>query len=120
MVAAQSTWRMAKRSNASCLAVYLMAKLSHNEDERDGFGGVGPQSGSVKAREETVGGKALSQEVVGQFSRLWKVIHPFVDLDVYPTGIVGKIMEIVLLDDFVRYKQDMDFMYSGQLRGVFR
>ena len=63
--------------------------------------------------------EALGEEIIGDLSRLWKVVDAFAYLKLHPT-VWSKLVEIVFENKFLRDIQKAKRAYSQLLRGVTR
>jgi hypothetical protein len=64
-------------------------------------------------------GKAVLEVFVGKDACLGATIHATAHLKVDP-GVTGKLVELVLVDEFLGDIRKLMWMYSGQLSGVLR
>jgi hypothetical protein len=79
---------------------YLDAEVIDNKTENNVAKYVLPEAWGVLALVVPFLGKALFKELVGKDAGLREAIHPFSNLDVYPSIFVDKVSEVVAVDDF--------------------
>ena len=80
---------------------YLDAKVVKNKTEDDAAPYLLPEAWGVLALVVYFLAEALFKELVGKDAGLGEAIHPFSNLDVYPSVFINKVSEVVVVNDFV-------------------
>jgi hypothetical protein len=91
------------------------AEVIHDEDEYDWTPLVSPQARGGCTLEVPMFRQALSEEVVGEFARLFETVDTFGDFEVYP-AVVDVLHEVVFVDELLGYVFDADTRVFGAVQ----
>ena len=80
----------------------LNAKIVNDEGKDDGSPAVVPEAWCSRSLVVSVLVEVGCKQIVGQFAGLFKIIDPFLDLEVYP-AVAGQGAEVIFVGEFLRY-----------------